>query len=144
MSIDHDVTEVIAWQLAHKLNLRVDLFLLSPDFRRHYKQVDRLSNAARSAPHNIEKGFVEDRCSFAHRLRLAKGSQLEVMDHLIDAHEQRLITNDELLIAQRLMRRSIRAANLLIRSLEATTAREAESARRRSPPPIRSIPTGSD
>src|SRR5215510_4056022 len=112
-----DVIEIPAWQLAHKLNLRVDLFLLSPDFRRYYRHVDRLNDAARSGPRKIEEGFVKDRRSFACCLRLARSSQAQVLNHLSEACDQRLITVDELQIAQGLARRSMAAANGLIRSL---------------------------
>jgi four helix bundle protein len=144
MSTYADVTEITAWQLAHKLNLRVDLFLLSPDFRRHYQHADRLSDAVRSATRNIAEGFADDRRAFADRVRLARGSQAEVLHHLIDAYDQRLITIDELEIAERLAKRSIRAANGLIRSLEATSEDAAARGKRRSRRPIRSAPTGWD
>src|SRR5690349_10690108 len=121
MSIYSHVTEVPAWRLAHQLHLRVELFLLSPDFRRHYRHVERLNDAARSGPRHIEEGFIKDRRAFAYRLRLARVSQLQVLDHLADACDQRLITIDELMIAQRLARRSMNAASGLIRSLEATS-----------------------
>ena len=143
MSADLDVTEITAWQLAHQLNLRVDLFLLSPDFRRHFTSVDRLGNAARSAPQQIAKGFASDREAFAARLRIAKGSQAEVLAHLNDAYAQRLITMDELLIAQRLTRRAIRAVNGLIRGLESANGATAASTRR-SRRLIRRVPTGLD
>lgn len=140
-----DVTEIAAWQLAHQLNLRVDLFLLSPEFRRHYRHSDRLSDAVRSAPRHIAEGFTSDRNAFAERLRLAKGSQAEVLGHLADAYDQCLITFDELQIAQRLTKRAIRAANGLIRSLESTgEPRAGARARRRSRPPRRRAPTGLD
>jgi len=138
-----DVTEIRVWRLAHQLTLRVDLFLLSPDFRRHYQQSDRLCDAARSAPRNIAEGFAGERHVFAERLRLAKGSQAEVMTHLSDAYQQRLITLDELQIARGLTRRAINAANGLIRSLEANGA-AAPPAKRRSRRRMRSIPTSSD
>jgi len=144
MSTYSDVTEITAWQLAHQLNLRVDLFLLSPDFRRHYPHVARLSDAARSGPRNIEEGFVKDRRTFASQVRLARGSQALVIDHLVDACDQRLITADELNIAQRLARRSMTAATGLIRSLEATNEDAAARGKRRSRRPIRSVPTGLD
>ena len=134
MSIIHDVTDIAAWQLAHKLNLRVDLFLLSPDFRRHYKHVDRLREAVQSAPRHIAAGFEADRQSFADRVRLAKGSQAQVLSYLDEAYGQRLITIDELQIAQQLTRRSIKAANGLIRSLESTSERRAAA---RAKPRIR-------
>jgi len=143
MSDLRDVTEINAWKLAHKLTLRVDLFLLSPDFRRYYQHSDRLSDAVRSAPRNIAEGFSSDSRVFAERLRLAKGSQAEVLTHLTEAYDQRLITLDELLIAQRLTRRAINAANGLIRSLEATSG-AVPRGKRRSRRPIRSIPRDFD
>jgi four helix bundle protein len=140
-----DVTDIAAWQLAHKLNLRVDLFLLSPEFRRHYKHSDRLSDVVRSAPRNIAEGFSSDPNAFAERLRLAKGSQAEVLGHLADAYDQCLITFDEWQISEALTKRAIRAANGLIRSLESTgETRAGTRARRRSPPPRRRVPRGSD
>lgn len=145
MSSTRDVTETAAWQLAHKLNLRVDLFLLSPDFRRYYKQSDRLHHAVRSGPRDIADGFDRERGVFADRLRRAKGSHLEVVRHLVDAHGQGLITLDELDIARRLAQRAIRAATALIRSLEATTDRDAAArATRRTRRSSRVIPTDSD
>lgn len=146
MPSTRDVTETTAWQLAHQLNLRVDLFLLSPDFRRYYKHSDRLSRAVRSGPREIADGFDRDRPVFAERLRRAKGSQLEVVHHLVDAHGQGLITADELDIARRLAQRAIRAATGLIRSLEATAADRDAAARatRRKRRSIRAAPTNSD
>jgi four helix bundle protein len=143
MSADLDVTEITAWRLAHQLNLRVDLFLLSPDFRQHFTSVDRLGNAARSAPRQIAEGFASDRQAFAARLRIAKGSQAEVLAHLADAYAQRLITMDELLIAERLARRAIRAVNGLIRVLESANGAPAASTRK-SRRLIPRVPTGLD
>jgi four helix bundle protein len=143
MAAFQDVTEITAWQLAHKLNLRVDLFLLSPEFRRHYKHADRLSDAVRSAPRNIAEGFERDPNVFAERLRLAKGSQAEVLDHLADAYDQCLITFDEWQISERLTKRAIRAANGLIRSLESTDACAAGRAKRKTRPRRRPGPIDS-
>jgi len=143
MACFNDVTEITAWQLAHKLNLRVDLFVLSPDFRRHFKRVDRLSDVATSAPRTIAEGFSGDPRSFADRVRIAKGSQAEVLAHLNDAYMQRLITLDEWQIAERLARRSLKAASGLIRTLEspgdAATATREKNRRR-----IRRAPTSWD
>ena len=104
MSAPADLRDIAAWQLAHLLNLRVDLFLLSPDFKRHYGRVEQLGDAVRSGPRNIAEGFAHDRQAFADRVRLAKGSEAEVLNHLIAAYDQRLITLDELQIAERLTR----------------------------------------
>jgi four helix bundle protein len=121
MSGFRDFRDIVAWQLAHELKLRVDLFLLSPDFRRHYKFSDQLSDAVRSAPRNIAEGFARFRHKeFAQFVRVAKGSEAEVLNHLIDACDQRLITTDELQITEHVTKRALKAANGLIRYLEST------------------------
>jgi four helix bundle protein len=121
MPVFHDVTEIAAWQLAHRLNLRVDLFLLSPDFKRHYRRADQLSDAVRSGPRNIAEGFGRyHHREFAHFVRIAKASEAEVLNHLIDAQDQRLITADEFQITEHLTARAIKSANSLIRYLEST------------------------
>jgi four helix bundle protein len=119
MSAPADLRDIAAWQLAHLLHLRVDLFLLSPDFRRHYRRANQLGEAVRSGPRNIAEGFEHDRQEFAARVRMAKGSEAEVLNHVIAAYDQRLITLDELDIVARLTRRAMQAANRLIRQLEA-------------------------
>jgi four helix bundle protein len=114
-----DVREIVAWQLAHQLNLRVDLFLLSPDFRRHYRCSEQLSDAVRSGPRNIAEGFGRYRHQeFADFVRIAKASEVEVLHHLIDAQDQRLITADEFQITEHLTKRAIKAADGLIKYLE--------------------------
>lgn len=142
MSTPADPRDIAAWQLAHLLNLRVDLFLLSPDFKRHYRRVEQLGDAVRSGPRNIAEGLVSDRRAFADRVRLAKGSEAEVLNHLIAAYDQRLITLDELDIVARLTRRAMQAANRLIRQLEAAD-RSAATPRvtQRNPPRKRAGPT---
>ncbi len=115
-----DVRDITAWQLAHRLKLRVDLFLLSPDFRRHYRFADELGIAVRSGPRNIAEGYGRRPREFAHFVRIAKASEIEVLSHLGDAKLLRLITGDEFEIAGQQARRAIKAANGLIRLLEKT------------------------
>ena len=124
MSGFRDFREIAAWQLAHQLKLRVDLFLLSPQFKSHYRFCDQLSDAVRSGPRNIAEGFARYRHrEFAQFVRIAKGSEAEVLNHLIDARDQSLITSDEFVITEHLTKRAIKAANGLIRYLEATPDR---------------------
>jgi len=121
MSGFRDFREIAAWQLAHQLKLRVDLFLLSPQFKYHYRFCDQLSDAVRSGPRNIAEGFARYRHrEFAQFVRIAKGSEAEVLNHLIDARDQSLITSDEFVITEHVTKRAIKAANGLIRYLEAT------------------------
>ncbi len=119
MAVFTDVREIVAWRLAHQLDLRVHLFLCSPDFRHHYGHCDQLLEASRSAPRNIAEGSLLLRTKeFAGLVRLARRSEAVVLRHLIHAHEQRLITSDELLINRQLTRRAMTAAAGLIRDLE--------------------------
>ena len=116
-----DVREIDAWQLAQQLKLRVDLFLLSPDFRKHYRYSEQLCDAVRSGPRNIAEGFGRRRhCEFAHFVRLAKASEAEVLSHLIVAQDQRLIAADEFQITAQATKRAIEAADGLISYLEST------------------------
>lgn len=114
--------EIIAWQLANQLKMRVDVFMARPDFKRKIKFVDQLSDAVRSAPRNIAEGHMRGfkHREFAQFLRIARGSEGEVLNHLRDAHEQHLISEDELVMSERLAKRAIKAATGLIRYLEST------------------------
>jgi hypothetical protein len=72
---------------------------------------------------NSRKQTRQPACSYwAHGqfVRIAKGSEAEVLNHLIDARDQRLITDDEFLLAEHLTKRALKAANGLIRYLEST------------------------
>jgi four helix bundle protein len=116
-----DVREIVAWRLANQMRLRVDLFLGCPEFRRHFARCEQLKDAAGSGPRNIAEGHARSvHQEFARFVRIARESEGEVLRHLLDAHAQRLITNDELVINERLARRAMKAASGLIRSLEST------------------------
>lgn len=116
-----DFREIVAWQLAHELKIRVDLILGMPDVRAQYKFREQMSDAARSAPRNIAEGYGRFKHKeFAQFVRIAKGSEAEVLNHLIDAHDQRLITADELALTEQLIKRAMQAATGLIRYLEST------------------------
>ena len=74
-------------------------------------------------------------------MRIAKGSEAEVLNHFIDAHDLRLMTDEEFRHGEHLARRAIKAANGLIRYLEATpdppapnSASKPRPARRRPKP----------
>jgi four helix bundle protein len=116
-----DFREIAAWRLAHELKVRADMFLAKPDVVHRFKLCDQLSDAARSAPRNIAEGFARYRHKeFAQFVRIAKGSEAEVLNHLIDLRDLRLISEDDFLQAEHLCRRALKAANGLIRFLEST------------------------
>lgn len=113
--------ELAAWRLAHQINLRVEVFLGCPEFRQHFKSCRQLYDAARSGPRNIAEGCARlKHKDFAQFVRHAQVFEVQVLNHLIDAHEQRLISTDELLINKLLVKRALRAASGLIRYLEST------------------------
>jgi len=56
--------EIIAWQLAHQLQLHVDELRSRPEFKRKLKFTDQLSDAVRSAPRNIAEGHMR---GFKHK-----------------------------------------------------------------------------
>jgi four helix bundle protein len=116
-----DFRDIVAWQLANQLKLEVDGYLARPAFKRRVKFSDQLDDAARSGPRNIAEGFARFKHKeFAQFVRVAKGSEAEVLNHLIDACEQRLITKEEFLMTEHLTKRALKAANGLIRYLEST------------------------
>jgi four helix bundle protein len=130
MTAFRDVREITAWQLANQLRIRVDIFVHSPDFRRHYTRCERLSDAARSGPRSIAEGHARfRRDEFARFVRIARESEAEVLHHLIEARDQRLITDDEFAINEELIRRAMSAAAALIRDLESTPNQQLPSLR---------------
>jgi four helix bundle protein len=116
-----DFREIVAWQLAEELKRMADEFLARPEVARRYQFRDQLNDAARSAPRNIAEGFARYRHKeFAQFTRIARASESEVLDHFIDAFDQRLMTRDELIKAEHLAKRAMSAAAGLIIWLEST------------------------
>jgi four helix bundle protein len=116
--------EIAAWQHARALKLKADEFLKRPQFKQQFKFCDQLSDAARSGPRNIAEGFGRfGNKEFARFVRIAKGSEAEVLNHFIDARDQELITEEELKSAELLALKAMKAAVGLIKHLEDTDGR---------------------
>ena len=80
-----------------------------------------MQDAVRSAPSNIAEGFGKfENKEFARYARIAKASELEVLNHLIDLRDQRFISEDELLVSEHATRKALKALVGLIRHLELT------------------------
>ena len=128
--------EIVAWQLSHALKVRVDEFMARPAFKRKYKFVDQLSDAVRSAPRNIAEGHMRGfkHKEFAQFVRTARGSLGETLNHLLDAYEQNLITEGELLETEHLAKRAIKASTGLIQYLESTPDPPPPRYKRKPPP----------
>ena len=116
-----DFREIVAWQLARELRLLADALLAKPEVAKRFKYRDQLHDAARSGPRNIAEGFGRFfHKPFANHVRIAKGSENEVLDHFVDAHDQKLLTDQEFKDHERMCRRAMAAAAGLIRWLEST------------------------
>ncbi len=116
-----DFREIVAWQLAEQLKLLADDFLARPEVARRYTFSAQLDDSARSGPRNIAEGFARYRHKeFAQFTRVARASESEVLDHFIDAFDQRLMTRDEFIKAEHLAKRAMSAAAGLIIWLEST------------------------
>jgi NAD-dependent DNA ligase len=140
-----ELRDVVAWQLAHRLSLRVDLFLLSPDFRTHYKSAKALSDAVHLGPRQIAAGLTRStQQEFASDVRIAMAAERIVLRHFAEAYQQRLIAHDEFVLVEQLGKRAVRAANRLIQSLEATAAAVRAPAKQRTPLRRRSSPISLD
>jgi len=110
-----------AWQHAYALRRA-----LLPHLRRilQAKDFDLYSNlrrAARSATRNIAEGFGRFKHKdFARFVRIAKASEVEILDHLLEAIDSGFLNESDLDTLERLTKRAIKAANGLIRYLEST------------------------
>ena len=116
-----DFREIVAWQLARELKFLADALLAKPETKRKFKYCDQLYDSARSGPRNIAEGhgrFFHK--AFANHVRIAKGSENEVLNHFIDACDQKLMTDEEYQHAEHVARRAMKAAAGLIRYLEST------------------------
>jgi len=116
-----DIREIAAWRYARDVKIRVDEFLERPNVRRKYGRSNQLFDAARSGPSNIAEGFGKfGNKEFARYARIAKGSEIEILNHLIDLRDQRLISEDEMLSSEHAVRKALKAVVGLIRHLENT------------------------
>jgi four helix bundle protein len=116
-----DFREIAAWRLAHELKQVADSLLATPHVRQEVKFTNQLSDAARSGPRNIAEGFARYRHKeFAQFVRFAKGSEAEVLNHFVDAHDRRWMSDEEFKHGEHVAKRALKAANGLIRYLEST------------------------
>jgi four helix bundle protein len=116
-----DIRELVAWQLARRLKLLADEVCGRPEASRDFKFRDQLRDSAASGPRNIAEGFGRfGHKEFARFVRIAKGSEVEVLNHFIDAVDKRYIGADELPTLEHAARKAIKAATGLIRHLEST------------------------
>jgi four helix bundle protein len=110
-----------AWQLAYELRLKVMPVLRRILQAKDYKLHKNMREAARSAPRNIAEGFGRFKHKeFAYFVRISKGSEQEMLEHLLEAHTEGYINNKELTALAQLTRKAIKAATGLVRYLESS------------------------
>lgn len=111
--------DIGAWQRAYELKLQVLAVCDRASFSCDPKLRVQLIEAARSAPRNIAEGFARwHHRDFARFTRIAKASEVELLNHFREAHDSHHITNEERAKLEHLARKAIKAANGLIRYLE--------------------------
>ena len=90
-----DLQDLKVWQLASELSKEIAQLAKTFPRAERYELADDLLRAARSIPANISEGF--GRYHFAEKIQfynIAKGSTLEVQNHLIEAMNNGYITAD--------------------------------------------------
>lgn len=116
-----DFRELVAWQLAHQLKLLAQSLCARPALRTQFQFRDQLSRAAESAPTNIAEAFGRfyhpDAARFA---RIAKASEVEVLNHFIGAHDKGYLSGEEFRRYEHALRKALKALNGWIRYLEDT------------------------
>jgi four helix bundle protein len=113
--------EFSAWQLAYALRRAVrplcGRILRAKDFKLH----GQIREAARSAPRNIAEGFGRyTHRDFARFVRIAKASEVELLNHFQEAFDSGHMTAVERRDLEHAAKKAIKAANGLIRYLEST------------------------
>ena len=77
--------DLIFWQLATQLKVRLYAIVDRPSVRRDFEFVQQLRDSAASGPSNIAEGFGRrSNAEFLHYLSIARGSLNEVQNHLKD------------------------------------------------------------
>ena len=116
-----DFQELVAWRLARELKLLADRLCQRQTVARDFKFRDQLRDSAASAPRNIAEGFGRFRhLEFAQFVRIAKASEVELLNHFIDARDRGIITSEEFGDLEHATKKALKAANGLIRYLEST------------------------
>ena len=113
--------DIVAWQIANRLKLKVLAICRRDSFARDDDLYHQLISAARSGPRNIAEGFGRWRHrDFARFVRQAKASETELLNHFLDARDSGHITEAERTDLSHNAVQAIKAANGLIRYLENT------------------------
>jgi four helix bundle protein len=113
--------DLVAWQLAEELRRRADTLCEKPEVKRDFRFAAQLKDAAASAPANLAEGFGRHfHPEFARFARIARASELEVMNHFITARSRGYMSEIEFDMADHSIKKALKAINGLIRYLEST------------------------
>src|SRR5689334_4834774 len=89
--------ELDCWKKAASLRRRISTLVKTFPSEEKYRLVDQMIRASRSATAQIAEGFgrfhYQENTQFC---RQARGSIFELIDHLITANEEKLISNETL------------------------------------------------
>ena len=86
-----------------------------------FKFRDQISRAAESAPANIAEGFGRFYHPESAKLaRIAKASEVELLNHFIDAHDKGYLSGEEFRQYEHAVKKALKAVNGWIRYLEDT------------------------
>jgi four helix bundle protein len=111
--------DIGAWQRAEELCTLVRTLCLRSSFVGDEKLRGQLLDAGRSGPRNIAEGFGRwKHGDFARFVRMAKASEVELLNHFGEALKCRHITKEEHDRLDHAAKKAIKAANGLIRWLE--------------------------
>jgi four helix bundle protein len=115
--------DLVAWQLANELKLKVYALVDQTTARDDRKFCDQIKDAAASAPRNLAEGFAYYlHPDFARYTRTAKASLVETHNHLGDGVERRHWAHQQAMPLQQLADRAVGASVRLLRHLESTDA----------------------
>ena len=116
--------ELLAWKLARELRSKVRELCQRPAVRADVKLHGQLLDAARSATRNIAEGFGRVKHKdFARFCRIAKASEVELMDHFEEAFDSGYITEEERARYEHAARKALKVLVGLIRYLDSTPDR---------------------
>ena len=114
-----------AWQLAYALR-RATIPLCRRILRaRDFKLHEQIRDAARSVPRNIAEGFARYKHKdFARFVRIAKGSEAELLNHFQEAFDDGSMSEVERRTLEHAAKKAIRAGNGLLRYLDSSPDRD--------------------
>jgi four helix bundle protein len=113
--------DLTVWQLADRLRRDVHALSARPQVRRDVRFCDQLRDSASGIPRNIAEGFGHYRHGeFARYLFIARGSLMELRDHLRDGASRGHWTEADVQELAMLCNRTSAALSGLIRYLKGT------------------------